>query len=219
MVDTPDHTASAASTENGDAGSSGGGQSGRGRPAPTRSAIFETLSSPRRRCVLHYLKRNDGTATVGEMARTLAAWEADIPPEAVDSRARKRVYTSLYQVHLPKMDGEGFLEYDRRGGFVTLTDRAETLDVQLEVVDGNDIPWSEFYLGLSSLFAVVAVLSVLAVPPLTAVSAGLWSVGFAVLFLTASAVHVVRTRTSSIWQGERPAEMEYTASTGVPADD
>jgi DNA-binding transcriptional ArsR family regulator len=192
---------------------------GGAEPRLTMSVIFETLANPRRRCVLHHLRRNDGVATVGEMARTIAAWEADIPESAVSSKARKRVYTSLYQVHLPKMDRAGFVEYDRRSGSVALLDRAAQLDVQLEVVGDSDIPWSQFYLGLSGLFALVATLAFFAVPPVTAIPATVWALVFAVLFVAASAVHVHRSRASSIWAGERPTEMASETGESVVADD
>jgi hypothetical protein len=188
-------------------------------PPLSRSNVFDTLSNPRRRCVLHYLKRNDGVATAGEMAATIAAWEDDIPVSAVDSQARKRVYTSLYQVHLPNMDESGFVDYDCRAGSVSLLPRAAELDVHMEIVGENDIPWSQFYLGLSSLFGLVAVLSALSVAPVVAVAAGVWNLVFGALFLATSAVHVYRSRASSIWAGDRPAEMRVAPATEAPADD
>jgi hypothetical protein len=171
------------------------------------TVVFGMLSNPRRRCVLHYLKRNDGTASVGEMARTIAAWEEGIEEDAVTAGVRKRVHTSLYQVHLPKMDEVGFLDYDRQAGSVTLRPAAARLDVHMELDTAGDIPWSQFYLGLSAVFAAVAAASALGVAPLAVLSPAGWSVLFAVLFLGSSAIHVYRDRASSIWAGDRPAEM------------
>jgi hypothetical protein len=171
------------------------------------TVVFGMLSNPRRRCVLHYLKRNDGVTSVGGMARAIAAWEEGIEEGAVTPAMRKRVYTSLYQVHLPKMDEAGFLSYDRQDGSVTLRPAAARLDVHMEVATAGDIPWSQFYLGLSAVFTAVAATSALAVAPMTVLSPAGWSVLFAVLFLGSSAIHVYRDRGSSIWAGDRPAEM------------
>ena len=125
-----------------------------GRQIPT-DVVFSTLSNPRRRHVLHYLKRSDGPVAIGDLAEALAAWENGRSVEEVTSKERKRVYTSLYQSHLPKMHRDGVVSYDAPRGVVELTPAAAQLDIHMEVVDANDIPWSQFYLGLSALSAAV----------------------------------------------------------------
>jgi DNA-binding transcriptional ArsR family regulator len=116
---------------------------------------FEILKNRRRRDILHYLKQNGSEAEVGEMAKQIAAWENDTDVDAVTSKQRKRLYTALYQSHLPKMDDVGILEYNQRRGYVELTDEGSELDVYLEFVPGNDINWSQYYLALTCVSAVL----------------------------------------------------------------
>ena len=130
---------------------------------------FDLLSNHRRRYALHYLQQQGEEATLGELADHVAAWENDIDTDAVSYDERKRVYTSLQQVHLPRMDNLDVVEFDDREGRVTIGDAAEHLDVYLEIVHGNDISWSSFYLGLVLVNAGLLAGGVLGVPLLAAV--------------------------------------------------
>lgn len=127
-------------------------------PEPlSKDDIFTVLSNERRRFVLRYLKEHDGAAEIRDLAQQVAAWENDVPIEKLNYKQRKRVYTSLHQTHLPKLDDTGIVEYDHDRKTIALTDRIETLDIYLEVVPENDIPWSQYYLGLAAVsLAVVA---------------------------------------------------------------
>jgi hypothetical protein len=93
----------------------------------TKNEIFTILKNPRRRETLEYLERNDGEADLSDLAESLAARENDIEVEALSSTQRKRVYISLYQVHLPKMDDLGVLEFDKHRGTIELTDAGAIL--------------------------------------------------------------------------------------------
>jgi hypothetical protein len=104
---------------------------------------FNILSNSRRRYILYYLYTTDGPATIDELAGQIAAWENGIPVEELDDTARRRVYVSLYQTHLPKLDDFGIADYDRDGGQVELTDRADEIVRYLPVDDdeGRDFTW------------------------------------------------------------------------------
>ncbi|MEF8800690.1 MAG: hypothetical protein V5A38_08600 [Halolamina sp.] len=93
----------------------------------TKNEIFTILKNPRRRETLEYLERNDGEAELSDLAESLAARENDIEIEALSSTQRKRVYISLYQVHLPKMDDVGVIEFGKHRGTIELTDAGEIL--------------------------------------------------------------------------------------------
>ncbi|MFC7072300.1 hypothetical protein ACFQJ7_05355 [Halovenus rubra] len=120
---------------------------------------FKLLSNHRRRYTLHYLKKNGEDAELGELSEQIAAWENDVEWEEVTYDQRKRVYTSLQQVHLPRMDDIGVVDFDDREGVASLTPAAEEVDIYFELVAGNDIPWSSFYLFLSAVDAVVLLLA------------------------------------------------------------
>lgn len=93
----------------------------------SKDVVFELLTSPRRRAVICYLKSIGGEATRGELAEHLAAAEHGIDPEEVSAQQRKRLYISLYQVHLPRMAEAEVIEYDEDRGTIELTDKADQL--------------------------------------------------------------------------------------------
>jgi hypothetical protein len=80
--------------------------------------IFATLKNQRRRYVLHYLDVTDGPVVLGDLAEQIAAWENDKQPRLVTSSERKRVYVSLYQCHLPKLDDSKAVSYNKPRGIV-----------------------------------------------------------------------------------------------------
>ncbi|MFB6125431.1 MAG: hypothetical protein ABEJ59_05680 [Halanaeroarchaeum sp.] len=124
----------------------GGGSLTNGSASLSRDVVFDVLSSTRRRYVLHYLRRNDGTTNLRELSTIIAAWEYDTTPENVTSKQRTRVYTALRQSHLPKMDREGIIEFDPSSGDVIVTPEADDLEIYLDIVPHDEIPWSTYYL-------------------------------------------------------------------------
>ncbi|MFC6785228.1 hypothetical protein ACFQFH_04595 [Halobaculum halobium] len=122
----------------------------------TEDEVFEILSNRRRRFVFHFLKRHRRRVYLRELAEHVAAWENGKSIRELSSAETKRVKTALHQHHLPKMDDEGFVEYDSGRETVVLTDGAADLEVYLDVVPGADVPWSLYYLGVSA-FGVLAI--------------------------------------------------------------
>lgn len=156
----------------------------------TREDVFDVLSNERRRCVLHYLKRHgDRRVELRELVDHVAAWENDTTTRDVDSDARKRVYTALRQSHLPKLDQAGVVDYEHRRGEVELTEQARDVQLYLEHVPKNDIPWSEYYLGLSAVCAgLVAVTWAEIYPFVELTGIGLAAI-MVMLFAVSAAVH------------------------------
>jgi len=113
--------------------------------APEKDEVYELLSNHRRRYVLHHCKRAEGPVTLSELAEQVAAWEHDKAVSEITSAERKRVYTSLQQTHLDRMAEAGIIEFD--GDEVTLTEKAEELDVYLDIVPSGSIPWGVYYRG------------------------------------------------------------------------
>lgn len=173
----------------------------------TREVAFEVLSSQRRRYVLHYLLGEcDGSSELRELTTRIAAWENDTDPSSVTSKQRMRVYTALRQSHLPKMDREGVVEFDPVSGDVELTEAARNLEIYLDVVPHDEIPWSDYYLGLGALGLATIVLSVVGLPPFDLIPAPGWAgvVGFAVTGSgVAHKLHNRRTKPGGV--GEPPA--------------
>lgn len=82
-------------------------------------AIYHLLQNERRRGVISYLAKHDCPVTRSEVAEQVAAWENGTDVDQIDSQERKRVYIALHQVHLPKLDDAGVLEYDADRGTIT----------------------------------------------------------------------------------------------------
>jgi DNA-binding transcriptional ArsR family regulator len=137
---------------------------------------FDILSNRRRRYALHYLSENPGGETLQELARQLAAWENEIEVEEVSKKQQKRVYVSLYQTHIPKLESEGIVEYDDDSGNITLTRRADGVTTYLRDDEDRSEEWYRYYLvllGASSALFVATVLEVPGFSLLTPTVAGL----------------------------------------------
>lgn len=99
--------------------------------------LFELLKNRRRRDAIDYLTANDGRATLSDMAERIAGWENDLPVEHINSKQRKRVYISLYQCHLPKMDRAGIIDFDKNRGTIELNRGASQLYPYLKATEGD----------------------------------------------------------------------------------
>jgi len=175
----------------------------------SRDETFEILSNHRRRFALHHLQQNGDQAQLGELSEHVAAWENDIDVQEVSSTERKRVYTSLQQFHLPKMDETGVVEFDSREGVVELTDAAEGVDIYLEVVDDNDVPWSQYYLALAAVNLGVLVGALAGIYPFTIVPAAGLALFVVTTFFVSAIVHTYFSRTEMrLGDSDTPPEVE-----------
>ncbi|QSG10748.1 putative trancriptional regulator, ArsR family [Halapricum desulfuricans] len=174
----------------------------------SRDDAFEILSNRRRRFALHHLQHNGERAELGELSEHVAAWENDSGVQEISASERKRVYTSLQQFHLPKMDDKGVVEFDDREGVVELTAAAEQMDVYLEVVEGNDVPWSQYYLGLAAVNLGLLVAATAGTYPLRLVPDAGWGLFVATTFLVSALVHTYYSRTEMrLGDSESPPEV------------
>lgn len=143
-------------------------------PLP-RDEAFDILSNRRRRYALYYLSSEGDGITLQSLAREIAAWENEVPPESLSKKQEKRVYVSLYQTHIPKLASAGIVEYDDETGVITLRDRARDVTPYLRAGrrDYTD-RWYRYYLALvvasTVLFSLTALeVSVFGAIPLTVV--------------------------------------------------
>lgn len=103
-----------------------------GERALSRDDVFDVLYNERRRAVLDYLRDNDGSATVSDLAEFIAASENETTVQRLSSSQRKCVYVGLYQNHLPMMDDVGVVDYDKDRGTVHLRDCVTQLEPYLD---------------------------------------------------------------------------------------
>ena len=168
--------------------------------------LFDALSNRRRRYALEALMGTDGIE-LGGLAEQVAAWELEKEIAAVDSTERKRVYTSLQQSHLPRLDDAGLVRFDKRAGFVEPTPGLEECEVYLDVVRGNDIPWSEYYLGLAALGAALTAAVAVDAYPFVLLPDIAWLAASAVTLLVSAVYHNYYATQSQLDRGDTPVEM------------
>lgn len=119
----------------------------------TRNTLFSALSNHRRRYVLYACTQADGETKLSDIAEQVAVWEYDKPIDEITSKERKRVYTSIQQHHLSKLEEADLIVVN--GDRISATEKAKGLDVYLEVVPEETIPWPVYYLGVSAIGSVV----------------------------------------------------------------
>lgn len=122
----------------------------------TQDEVFDLLSNARRRFILSYLQQADGPVDIFELATEIGAVENDIPVEEVSDKQEKRLYVSIYQTHIPKLESAGLIEYDSDSGKLRLLDRTEEFGDFLPK-ESNSRPWHLYYLTLAitSMLALV----------------------------------------------------------------
>lgn len=128
-------------------------------PELTLDELLELVQNERRRRIVQYLPRGDGAVAVGDLADHLATQEYDCPPTGPSSVQQKRMYVSLYQSHLPKMDEMDVVAFDKDRGEVKPGPHARRVTQFVERVSGDDPAWPLYYLGETALAAVLVVVS------------------------------------------------------------
>jgi len=116
-------------------------------PADT---AFEVLSNSRRRFVLSMVRKHDEPVQLATLSAAVGAHEAGISPAAVGTDERKRVYVSLYQSHIPKLESAGLVEYDPEHRTVEAGTDARAVDDYLSPVEPA-APWSRLTGALAAL--------------------------------------------------------------------
>lgn len=164
----------------------------------SQETVFDILSSPRRRYVLHYLRRAEEPVELTELAKQVAAWENETDPESLTDQQRKRVYVSLYQTHIPKLDDAGVVDYDSDEGTISLAPGATAVDDYLtQPEDGT--PWQAIYFTEAVLGGVLLLLAIYDVSVFAFVTEGVLALVLVTVFAATTVVqYVVQRRRRSV---------------------
>lgn len=154
----------------------------------TRDRVFDILSSPRRRYVLHYLRTEENQIQLTDLAEHVAAWENETTVEKLSSQDRKRVYVSLYQTHIPKLSEAGLINYDAESGIVTLASDVSEID-QFMGDQEEEPPWYLYYMGLAVFNVLLVIGASIGVPGLAALGQSVVAIIVVASFLMLTAVH------------------------------
>lgn len=133
--------------------------------------VFDALSKARRRRTLRYLHERDERVSLSDLAEHVAAIENGTDTDKLGSQERKRVYVSLYQCHLPKLDDLDVVEYDGNRGHAELGPAATQLMSYLEDDEGGE-PRSVTHYGGFALVSALATTSAALVGAVSALVAG-----------------------------------------------
>ena len=149
--------------------------------------VFGVLRNQRRRRILRYLITHDDSATIGTLAEHIAVLENDTTQTALTSRERKRVYISLYQSHLPKMDDADAIEFDKARGTITSGPNAARFEPYLDEPQ-ESVRWCRYYLLLAGIGGLLFIIQSIVTPTGLSLAQLLVSIlgGFALL----STVHL-----------------------------
>ncbi|MFC6974924.1 hypothetical protein ACFQL1_09905 [Halomicroarcula sp. GCM10025709] len=108
--------------------------------------------------------------------------------EQVSYNDRHSIHTSLRQFHLPKMEEGGLVELNDQGTCVTLTEAANQMDIYVETVSEEEVPWSTYFLSLSAVLGIGIAAATLGVQPLALLPAQEWLVVESIAFAVSSLV-------------------------------
>lgn len=171
-------------------GVSGPGDSGVAEDADSRdqgesgelsdSEIFDILRNSRRRAVISLLQEH-GELSVPALTRYVAAGEYGVDMEDLSPEQHKRVYTGLYQCHLPRLDETGIVSFDKESKTVTLEDRSTQVERYLN--RGEETTTAHAEVAVAVLIAAVVSLGTLGVGPLATVPTVAWALATVVALL------------------------------------
>lgn len=97
--------------------------------------MFTLLSNPRRRTIIRLLSDVEGEITISELAARLAAVEEGVDRSDLPDDARKRVYISCYQTHVPTLAEKDIVSVDDDRSVVTPSEGHAALLAVLEKTD------------------------------------------------------------------------------------
>ena len=120
---------------------------------------FDVLRNRRRRLVLRRLRSTGTPVDIGDLAEHVAGVENGIDPARLNSQQRKRVYISLYQSHLPKLDDAGAIRFDQDRGTISLAEEADSFYRYLdepaeEPAESDPSPSTQFQVGVALAAAI-----------------------------------------------------------------
>lgn len=140
---------------------------------------------------MHYLSERQSPVELRELADAVARWETG--EESLSRKQRKRVYVSLYQTHIPRLEDAGVITYDAETGMVELVDRAR--DIDRYVSSGSvDRSWPLYYLLVAFAGLVIYAATVLDVPPFDAISDVTGGLVVLLLLVAVAVVHLLESR-------------------------
>jgi len=140
----------------------------RGTDGMDEGEIYDILRNDRRRQVLQHLRRSLGSMSLRNLAHRIAKEETGESPPP--KNIKRSVYNSLHQTHLPKLDRQGVVQYDKNRKEVTLSEEARNINRYLDMTAPLGLTWGEFYRTIGTIGFLTVVLSAMDAPVLGAIA-------------------------------------------------
>lgn len=116
----------------------------------SKDELFQILSNSRRRYIIYYLSQDGPELSLKDLATKVAAVEGEMAESEVTPDERQRVYISLYQTHLPKLQDADVVTYDEDERTVALTDDIRSRGFfWMNDIDDEPASWLGYYLALT----------------------------------------------------------------------
>lgn len=174
----------------------------------SQDAVFDILSNSRRRFLLSRLQQAQEPKRLMELADEIAAWENDTTVEALSDKESKRVYVSVYQTHVPKLEDAGLITYDSETGVIELSESAREVERYMPDSEEGSRPWARYYVGLAGVAAVLYALVIASVPGTGLLSAPFVAAAVVVAFAGLSIAHFVVSNREDRAMTDLPVENE-----------
>lgn len=97
-------------------------------PPLSTTMLFEILANKRRRYVFHSLKENETPIALADLADEVAIRETETSSSEIPAEEVKRIHTSLWHSHIPKLADVDIIEYNQDRETVALAANAEQLE-------------------------------------------------------------------------------------------
>lgn len=173
----------------------------------SQDEIFDVLSNRRRRFVVHALKREAGPIDVSTLSKRVTAWELGIDPIDVQYEDRRNVYSTLRRTHIPKLEENDIVVLDEETDLVAPTPALEDVEIYVEIVQGREIPWNRYYVGLATLNVSVLLAIAVGVPGFAMTSTLAVAVFATTVFGLSALAHYRLGKHTRFGDDERPPEL------------
>jgi len=160
----------------------------------TAYELFDVLSNRRRWYAVYFFQHYTTAVELGALATQIAAWENDVDRSEVSGTERKRVYTSLQQVHLPKMNDLGVLEFDKRSGQIKAAPFVTDIELDPGSSDERGPSLSRYYVALATAHGALVIMFLAEIWPLASVPMSVEIVAFVLSFALVTTVHLYGAR-------------------------
>jgi len=107
------------------------------------------------------------------------------------------------------MDEMDIIDFDRDQGEIAPHDDIENLQLYLDFVPENDIPWNQYYLGLSIFSGLLLVAAEGGLIPFSWITTIAWASFVVVLFGVSAVMHTYHNRRMRLGREGPPPRYEY----------